>query len=291
MQLEFVFDELMSVKSKDELIILNLLSLLLFLCILFLPDNSLRIVLGIPFILFLPGYSLMATLYPRKTGISGKERIIWSIGLSIAIVPLIGLCLNLIPQGIGLIPGVVGITSFIFIMSVVAWYRRRSLVDYERFSVSFTLRSPLRWREQSTLDRVLSIGLILAILCTVSVIGYKITIPVPEERITEFYILNAEGNAFDYPHQLKAGEEGKVIIGVTNSEHSEMTYKLEVKVDGVLDNTIKNITLIEGETKQMEITFRFSHAGDNQKVEFALYNKEETGPLVTPLHLWIDVVE
>jgi uncharacterized membrane protein len=281
----------MSVKLKDELIALNILSLLLLLCILFLPDNPLRIIFGIPFVLFLPGYSLIAALYPHKNSISGLERVLWSIGLSIAIVPLIGLCLNLIPPGISLIPGVIGMTSFIFIMSVVAWYRRRRLVEYERFSVSFTLSSPLRWREQTTLDRALSIGLFLAVLCAVGVIGYKITTPVPEERITEFYILNAEGNAFDYPSQLKISEEGKVIVGITNSEHEEITYKLEVMVDGELDNTIKDITLGHGETKQTEVTFSFSHAGDNQKVEFALYNGDETRPLVTPLHLWIDVVE
>ena len=281
----------MSVKLKDELIALNILSLLLFLCILFLPDNPLRIIPGIPFVLFLPGYSLMAALYPRKTGIGGMERVLWSIGLSVAIVPLIGLCLNLIHPGISLIPGVVGMTSFIFVMSVVAWYRKRSLVEYERFSISFTLSLPLRRREQTALDRVLFIGFILAILCAVGVIGYKITTPVPEERITEFYILNAEGNAFNYPGQLKIGEEGKVIVGITNSEHEEMTYRLTVMVDGVLENMIRDITLSHGETKQTEITLSFSHAGDKQKVEFALYNEDESRPLVTPLRLWIDVVE
>jgi uncharacterized membrane protein len=114
---------------------------------------------------------------------------------------------------------------------------------------------------------------------------------VPEERITEFYILNIEGSAFDYPDQLKMGEEGKVILCITNSEHAEMTYRLEVKIDGVLDNTIGDITLRHGETEQREITLSFSHAGDNQKVEFALYCKDEIEPLVTPLHLWIVVLE
>ena len=281
----------MSVKLKDELIALNVLSLFLFLCILFLPDNPLCIIPGIPFVIFLPGYSLIAALYPRKTRISGRERIIWSIGLSVAIVTLIGLCLNLIPPGISLIPAVVSITSFIFIMSVVAWYRRRSLVEYERFSVSITLSSPLRRREQTTLDRVLFISLILTILSAVFVIGYKITTPVPEEKYTEFYILNIEGNASNYPDQVKIGEEAKVIIGITNSEHDEMAYRLEVTVDGVLCNTIGGITLGNSETKQTGVAFNFSHAGDNQKVEFTLYRKDEVRPLVTPLHLWIDVTE
>ncbi|HEY95403.1 MAG TPA: DUF1616 domain-containing protein [Dehalococcoidia bacterium] len=281
----------MSIKLKNELMALNLFSILLLLCILFLPDNSLRIIPGIPFILFLPGYSLIAALYPRKTGISGTERVLWSIGLSIAIVPLIGLCLNLIPPGISLIPVAISVTSFMFIMSVVAWYRRRSLVEYERFSVSFTLSSLLRWREQTTLDRALFVGITLAILCAICVIGYKITDPVAEERITEFFILNVEGDAYDYPDQVKLAEEAKVLIGITNSEHNEMTYRLEVKVDGAFYNMIERITLGHNETKQTEITFSFTHVGDNQKVEFILYRGDETKPLVTPLHLWIDVFE
>lgn len=281
----------MSGNLKDDLIVLNLLSVLLLLSILFLPDNPLRIIIGIPFILFLPGYSLIAALYPRKNSIDNAERILWSIGLSVAIIPLTGLCLNLIPPGINLIPVIISMTSFIFCMSIVAWYRRRSLEEYERFSVSFSLKIPSVWRVQPTLDRMLFIGLILATLCAVGVIGYRITIPVPEERITEFYILNLEGNAFDYPSRLKIGEEGKVIISITNSEHEEMTYRLEVKVDGVLNNKNGDITLRHGETKQMGITFSFSHAGDNQKVEFALYRADETEPLVTTLYLWIDVFE
>jgi uncharacterized membrane protein len=131
----------------------------------------------------------------------------------------------------------------------------------------------------------------MVILWATGVIGYKITNPVPEERFTEFYVLNVEGNAFGYPSRLKTGEEGKVIIGITNSEHDEITYRLEVKVDGVLHNTIGDITLKHGETKLMEISFNFSHEGDNQKIEFVLYRGDETGPLVTPMYLWIDVSE
>jgi len=281
----------MPVKIKDELIILNLFSLILLLCILFLPDNSIRIIPGIPFVLFLPGYSLIAALYPRKTGISGTERILWSIGLSIAIVPLIGLSLNLLPAGISLIPVAISMTSFVFIMSVVAWFRRRSLAEYERFSVTFTLSLPLKWREQTTLDRILFMGLIMVILWATGVIGYKISNPVPEERFTEFYVLNVEGNAFDYPSRLKVGEEGKVTVGITNSEHTDMTYRLEVIVDGVLHTTIKGITLEYGETRQTDISFSFTRAGDSRKVEFVLYRVNETLPLVTSLHLWIDVLE
>ena len=281
----------MPVKFKDDLIALNLFSFLLLLCIWVLPENPLRIVFGIPFVFFIPGYALVAVLYPRKSDISGTERIAWSVGLSAAIIPLTGLCLNLIPPGISLIPVAVSLTSFIFIMSVLAWYRRRSLAAYERFSVTFSLKSLLKWWDKSTLDKILFAGLVLAVLCAVGVIGYRIISPVSEERITEFYILNVEGNAVDYPRKLKIGEEGKVIIGITNSQHDEMNYRLEVSVDGVMHHMIEEIRLRNGETKQMDISYSFSHAGNNRKVEFELYRAGETSPMVTPLYLWIDVYE
>ena len=47
--------------------------------------------------LFLPGYALIATLFPRKDDLDGIERIALSFGLSIAITPLLGLALNYTP--------------------------------------------------------------------------------------------------------------------------------------------------------------------------------------------------
>jgi uncharacterized membrane protein len=88
---------------------LALVVILTLLCIPFvllppLNETPIRIILGIPQVLFLPGYSLLATLYPRKDDLDGVERIALSFGLSIAIIPLLGLALNYTPFGIRLTP-------------------------------------------------------------------------------------------------------------------------------------------------------------------------------------------
>ena len=57
-------------------------------------DDTLRIIIGLPFILFIPGYILVFALFPTKKSVDIIERIALSFGLSIAIVPLIGLGLN-----------------------------------------------------------------------------------------------------------------------------------------------------------------------------------------------------
>jgi len=73
-------------------------------CILFvlaprLNETPVQVVLGLLLVLFLPGYSLIAALFPRRDDLDGIEQIALSFGLSIAIVPLIGLALNYTPYG------------------------------------------------------------------------------------------------------------------------------------------------------------------------------------------------
>jgi hypothetical protein len=63
-------------------------------CILFvlaprLNETPVRVLLGLLLVLFLPGYSLIAALFPRRDDPDGIERIALSFGLSIAVVPLI----------------------------------------------------------------------------------------------------------------------------------------------------------------------------------------------------------
>jgi len=83
-----------------------------------------RITLGLVFVLFLPGYVLVAALYPRKDDLDLVERLALSLGLSIAVVPLIGLALNYSPWGIRLDPILAFLTLFIVLAASVAVYRR-----------------------------------------------------------------------------------------------------------------------------------------------------------------------
>lgn len=61
----------------------------------------LRVPIGLLMVLFVPGYVLIAALFPKREDLDGIERIALSFGLSIAVVPLIGLGLNYTPWGSG----------------------------------------------------------------------------------------------------------------------------------------------------------------------------------------------
>lgn len=87
-----------------------------------------RWVLGSLFVIFLPGYALVEVLFVNP--LSGKkeldeiQRLALSIGMSLALVPLVGLLLNYTPWGIRLEPIVISLSALTLICIVIATYRK-----------------------------------------------------------------------------------------------------------------------------------------------------------------------
>ena len=101
---------------------------LTFLTIYVLPQKEpyiyLRYVLGSILVLYLPGQSLIEALYPKKEDLTSLERFALSIGLSLALVPLIGLILNYTPWGIRLNPIFTSISLLTLILTITATVRK-----------------------------------------------------------------------------------------------------------------------------------------------------------------------
>jgi len=83
-----------------------------------------RYVLGSIYVLFLPGYSLVEALYPREGDLTPLERVALSIGLSLAVTPLIGLILNYTPWGIRL-PAIITSTTILIITMLTTSLHRK----------------------------------------------------------------------------------------------------------------------------------------------------------------------
>ena len=102
-----------------------------------LNETPIRIILGLPLVLFLPGYSLIATLFPGKDDLDAIERIALSFGLSIAITPLLGLALNYTPFGIRLSPILIVLSVFTISLAMGAYVRRCRIPEEDRFVAGF----------------------------------------------------------------------------------------------------------------------------------------------------------
>ena len=280
---------LMRIRFQDQLLLLNISAILLIIVVTFFPSNVLRIILGLPFVLFFSGYVLVATLFPRRNALGSIERVAFSFGLSIAVVVFIGLILNYTPWGVVLYPILVSLTIFIALASIVSWHQQRRLAEAERLTVSFDLSLPT-WRGQSSAGKILSIILIVAILGAIGALSYVLTIPKTGEKFTEFYVLGLEGKSIDYPRKLKVGEESRVIVGIINREHEAVSYRLEVRIDNVSNNHVGPLELTHDERWEEIVSFTPHRAGYNENVEFLLYRSDESEPYLK-LRLFIDVEE
>jgi len=100
------------------------------------PYVIIRYVLGTVFILWLPGYTFIKALFPKThppkpttyidrigQNLDTIERTALSIGMSLALVPIIGLLLNYTPFGIRLAPITLSLTALTIIFATTALLR------------------------------------------------------------------------------------------------------------------------------------------------------------------------
>ena len=294
-------------------------------------DTPLRVPLGLVFVLFVPGYAFVAALFPEagesptaadgdetgmaRTGIDGIERVALSFGLSIAIVPLLGLVLNFTPWGIRLTPIMIAVSGFVLVAVVVGAYRRQQLPEDEQFAVPYR-----QWYAQgraelveadSRADVVLNVLLVASILLAVSSVGYAVMFPPDGEQFTEFYLLteDEEGElvAANYPSEFELGESQPVVVGIGNQEHSVEEYTVVVQlqdVEGEGNETVvrerqeidrfTSPPLADNETWQQERAIEPTITGEQLRLQYLLYRE---APPAAPtranayrdLHLWINV--
>ncbi len=277
---------------------LAIMTLITVLCAVFvltpkLNHTFIRTILGLLLILFVPGYSLIAALFPKKSDLDGIERAALSFGLSVLLTALIGFALKYTPwgiKGIMLTPILISLSAFTLIMVFLAFLRRMRLPSTERFSVpfgSFTREIRKDFKGESRTSKILSIVLIITIVLAIATTAYIVIKPKQGEKFTEFYILGPNGKAADYPTNITAGQSGSVIIGVVNHEYKPVNYEVVVKLNGTVLKT-QNITL--NNTQKLEVPYNFTTSGSGKKeMEFLLYKLPDQSNAYRSLHLWINI--
>jgi uncharacterized membrane protein len=254
------------------------------------PLPMLRLLLGLAFVLVVPGYAFQAALFPRADDLDGPERLALSIGLSIAVVPPLVLILDQLPWGIHTWPIVVAEGAVIAACSAVAWLRRRRLPEEERPVLAAEVDLKGWWAAQDRAGRALY-GILAGALLLAAVSALAIAVlPRPDERFTEFYVLGTEGLAEDYARQAIVGQPVTVTVGIANREGAPAEYRVEVRVGGQPIGRAGPVLLQDGEVWEQPVTYVLLQAGDDQRVEFLLYRDGGSEPYRS-LRLWIDVAE
>lgn len=254
-------------------------------------SGPLRIALAFVCLLFIPGYALLSALFPKQDALGMVERIALSFGLSIAIIPLLGLALNYTPWGLRLTPILITVAAFIFAASLAGIVRQQLLPADQRFSIT------LGWSgsaiaQMNAGTRILVILVCLAVAALAGLIIYSVVSLPSSPQPTEFYILDSGGKAENYPHQVKAGETVNITVTVINHEAAPTAYLVRVTCAGATLGEVPTGKLAPGEKWAEQVSFKLPSKGQDQKVDFQLYNDGTAEPdFKDPLYIYIDVMD
>jgi uncharacterized membrane protein len=255
---------------------------------------ALSFVLGLPLLLFAPGYVLVVALDPRSAGAGARfddvERTALAFGMSLALLPLLGLALWL--AGLGFSPTSVrgGVSLFVVVGIVVALARRLRVPAEERHGYSLR-RAGGRLYETTVgtggLDGVLNLLLVLSILIAASGVAYAVAVPTAGEAFTGFAVLTEDGSgeltASEYPTEMTTGEPASLTVTVDNHETSEVQYTVVAELQRVAtdgdDVTVREREQLDRTTMAVERdgTGRWNHevtpsmTGEDLRLSYYLY--------------------
>lgn len=290
----------MQKQKKPPLDLLIMLTLTVFaLMVIFTPGLSNTFVGNIfliPMILFIPGYVLMAALFPKKHDLEFIERIALSFGSSMAAALLIGLPLKF---ALGTTSLSILFTFYLYILCsftvafvFIAAYRRKNLHEEERFSVPLPNMYETASHEislnKNSMERISTGILIFLIFFAISTIYFVITSPKPGEKFTEFYLLGPDGKADNYTKELKYNFPSEILVGVVNHEYSSVNYTVQVALENeVLTDTW--FSLNHNETWEKNVTFVPDKIGTDMRLEFLLFKEDNFTAPYRDLYLIVSV--
>ena len=258
-----------------------------------------RTLLALVFVLFAPGYALLALLHPRAESMELSHRLALSFALSLAIVPLLTLVLNYVPGGITLTSSVVAVAMFEVACGSTALVRRAGLAPGDAFTsriepppAAYTGSAGPRNAPRA---RRAAVALAVATGAGAATIGAAVLLGVfargvgtAPERFTEFYLLGPSGVAREYPRDATVGQPVRLVVGLANEEGRAHSYRVEARQGDRVLGSIAHDSLAHGARSEVPIEFAPVEAGSARRVEFALYRDADSAPLRT-LHILLDV--
>lgn len=217
-----------------------------------------RIVVGLPLALFLPGYALTAACIPSAT-LRSAEHCLCAFGFTLCIDALGAFLLNGIPWGLQLRTWAIFLGGITLVASIVAFVNRRAGPMGER-------GAGIRWR-----DGLLFGGVFLVLLGAIG-LSYAGAILQPTTGFTQFWLAPA----------VRA-ESRAIYLGVRNEEGTTMQYTIQLAMGGRVVAEWPEITL--SPDAQWETTVALPLNQRAETMEALLYRLDQ--PQVIYRHLAI----
>jgi uncharacterized membrane protein len=250
--------------------------------------SALRVFLGILFATLIPGYALQAGLFPHKDEMDTAARFAISLGLSIAILPLLAFLLNAFSISINLTSVTSSITLFIVGASLFAFLRRRGSLTPINDSPFLSIHFREWWSASDSLSRLL---ICVAAIASATALGASLAIlhEIPISDFTEFSLQNPNEEASQYLQLLKSGQVVDLVFVIHNREGNSGKYRVLARANGELTLAIAGpINISDGATGKLHLQFDTSHVKEGSVIEFLLDRSGSDFPYRT-LRLWLAI--
>lgn len=291
------------------------------------PTAAVGLPLALVLLFVFPGYVTMALAYAGRSQsrepllsadqpmVSVVERLALSLGLSLAVVPILGLATYLSPWSLNDTAVVSVIAVYVVVVSMLAVLRRASpaadshatdQIGEQGSEAGLTIPSPSR---MTTTQLLVNGVLVVSILAATATLGMALLAPPQESGTTDLHLLTDSGDrmvANDYPETIESDDEAQVTVGVTNDEQMATEYTVvaelqQVRIDGQSVVVIEaqsvgsyQFELDNEETWRQQLTIEPTLVGTDLRFAVYLYRDE---PPESPsgetayreVNLWLDV--
>ena len=291
-----------------------------------LRETPLRIPLGLAVAFVVPGYVLLAALYPERSrtdepthsppadddslsAITPTERYLLAVATSIVLVPLVGFVLDRTSVGVRLIPFVLSASAVTVVLAGIAAVRRRRRPADVRFRFRWPdwlaeFRS--NWLAVDGYQSLtLTVLLVLSVVFFAASVGYAATDPLPTGGYSELTLVGDDGERIvgdGATERLASSTSPTVGVSVSNHEGRDLTYTIVVVAETLAgdggDRTVDDRTerdrfelaVDDGETRVREYPITADADGESRLV-WLLYTGEppaEPSPAnaAYDVHLW-----
>lgn len=289
-------------------------------------DVFVSTVLVLPLFLFIPGYSLLAALFPstgstaevstlrgpqrmRATGIDLVERLVLSYVVSLAILPILGVGLAATPVGLTRASLFAALTIVVVVAVPVAIVRRSGVPAERQFSLPIaTWLGDLRsWLGDGTAtDSLVNLALVVCVVGAVAMVGFAVLSPPASSQYSQMSLLTESDSgelvAGQLPDQVAVGEEIPVVLEVTNQHDQAQQYSVVVQLQRVNENGgVTERRQLDQFQQRVEggSSWRHPHtvtvptSGDRLRVTYLLYegqppeNPTLANSDVDPVYFWV----
>ena len=278
--------------------------------------------LALPLLLFLPGYFVLAALFPARAsygrwigrfsrieGIDWYERMALAYGLSIVLLPFVALALTVTAIGLTSETVLASLTGIILVMVPLAAIRRSGLPANRRFQfINGEWTDAIREGARTTDRRDFLVNGILAVavLSAAATASVAVLSPPQSESYTDLAVLtqNDHGKlvAKGYPSTVKEGQPIPLVLVVQNHADQTKSYTVVVQLQKVADDgTVTSTSRLKqfstsvgpGSTWKKSHDVRIPVAGQRLRVTYLLYEgnvpKEPTRDNAKQsVHFWVN---